>query len=1001
MASLLFLTTIVSPEAALMAQDAVTPISGDYEIVTDGMYEIIDTERTPMEIEIADGVTEVSLQQNNSDTVNAVIVTNNSTSLQLTIEGLQLTSHSPIQLLGSGEVRLILVEENILIADASTAGVAVEGDAKLVISGEGSLVAQGGIGAAGIGGSPYGNTGTIEIEEGTITALGGGDSGVFSGGAGIGSGRLGSTSEITLHGGFIRAEGASGGAGIGGGALGDNAMITINEGVIHAIGSNGGAGIGGGGGAESDTINIHGGRITAIGGYLEYNGQLSGAGIGGGYNSSGGDITITGGQVSAEGGQAIAAGIGGGAIYIEGNYSTQSADIQLQGGIVFSTPGYNGERFSGLFPEGEGPSLLTLEFIETINGESSPVAETDISVKKNIVRTDANGMLYLYVPEDNYTLEDFEFTGSDGYRALSMIPETIQVASQQSNQGVIEWSDRHQVNWHLAGGTMDDTAAVTDAEDGASIDAPSPSPLRNGYTFSGWYIDEMYTTKAQFPFVVEQNTDFYAAWTSSSLYLPEAEMVTGIYNEPYNASIPAATDGTGNYTYELSRGSLPDGFTLNERTIEGMAEKAGRYEFEVKATDLGSGNIIEQGYVIEVKQAVPVPIHEVKADRLQRREPLRQATLTGEFQHTTTGELVPGSLAWVEPTFVPTQNRSNQDWVFTPTDQFNYSEVKGNAIVTFSARSASSSDEDSSLSSNANLAELQLLADGQELELSPSFASGTTEYTARTNVGKIEIAVKTADPSAKVYLGDEEEDDQFIIDLDEGINRITLTVQAENDRKKNYKVTITRDMSKQQESDVNAPELDEPSRGPANPVAGFTDISGHWAENAIHQAAFSGMINGYLDGSFRPNESITRAEFTVMLMKSGNMKREATAHERLFADQNQIEPWAKEAVSRAVQNGIVYGYEDNSFRPNAPLTRAEIAVMIARALKLQADTKLLNPFTDNNEIPEWASDEVEGIRNLGVIDGRSGNRFVPNGITSRAEATVMLQRALELEFNER
>ncbi|WP_196426476.1 chitobiase/beta-hexosaminidase C-terminal domain-containing protein [Paenibacillus campinasensis] len=280
------------------------------------------------------------------------------------------------------------------------------------------------------------------------------------------------------------------------------------------------------------------------------------------------------------------------------------------------------------------------------------------------------------------------------------------------------------------------------------------------------------------------------------------------------------------------------------------------------------------------------------------------------------------------------------------------------------------------LSNNADLADLQVWAGGKQLNLSPSFASGTTEYTARTEAERIEIVVKEAHSAAKVIWKDKVITDSIQVDLEEGDNTIELTVQAENGTKKTYTLTIYREMPK-----------------PNEPVIAFTDIAGHWAEDYIMRAVEKGFVSGYPDGTFKPNHPVTRAEFTVML--AGALKLEGDGSALTFTDHDRIGGWAKQAVAQAVQAGIVDGYNDGSFRPNAQITRVEMAVMIARALQLQLNANASTGFADDETIPQWAKGAVEAIRKLGIVDGRGGNRFVPNETATRAEATVMLLRLLD------
>lgn len=178
-----------------------------------------------------------------------------------------------------------------------------------------------------------------------------------------------------------------------------------------------------------------------------------------------------------------------------------------------------------------------------------------------------------------------------------------------------------------------------------------------------------------------------------------------------------------------------------------------------------------------------------------------------------------------------------------------------------------------------------------------------------------------------------------------------------------------------------------------NPVS-FTDIKGHWAEASIIEAASKGLINGYPGGKFLPNGSITRTEFAVMLSRS--LKLEAQ-DELKFADVSKIPNWAKADVAKAVKAGFIQGYQDNSFRGDQPITRTEIAVMVARSLNLKATDGAKLTFVDSSSIPSWAKGWVELAVDKGIMQGSSGNKFEPNDNATRAEATVMILRLLNVD----
>ncbi|GGG53559.1 discoidin domain-containing protein [Paenibacillus radicis (ex Gao et al. 2016)] len=174
----------------------------------------------------------------------------------------------------------------------------------------------------------------------------------------------------------------------------------------------------------------------------------------------------------------------------------------------------------------------------------------------------------------------------------------------------------------------------------------------------------------------------------------------------------------------------------------------------------------------------------------------------------------------------------------------------------------------------------------------------------------------------------------------------------------------------------------------------FTDVSGHWAQANIEEAVKLGIVKGYTDGTFKPNAIVTRAEFVVMLM-NGLKPADASSGELSFVDGSQIGAWSQEAIAKALQAGIVTGYNDGSFRPSASVTRAELAVMIARASGAKLADVETTGFADDSEIPAWAKSAVSAIKEAEIVKGREGNTFAPNAKATRAEAITMILNLLK------
>lgn len=177
----------------------------------------------------------------------------------------------------------------------------------------------------------------------------------------------------------------------------------------------------------------------------------------------------------------------------------------------------------------------------------------------------------------------------------------------------------------------------------------------------------------------------------------------------------------------------------------------------------------------------------------------------------------------------------------------------------------------------------------------------------------------------------------------------------------------------------------------------LTDIAGHWAQASIREAVNLGIVNGYEDGTFRPNGLVTRSEFTAMLARALQWKGEGSG--LTFADRDRIPAWALPFVRQAVEAGIIIGYEDNTFRPARKVARTEAAVMIVRVLGLKAESKTALPYPDADRIPAWAGPYAAAAHEAGLIHGRENGLFAPQADTTRAEAVSLILAMLRKHEN--
>ncbi|WP_282936526.1 S-layer homology domain-containing protein [Paenibacillus sp. RC67] len=182
-------------------------------------------------------------------------------------------------------------------------------------------------------------------------------------------------------------------------------------------------------------------------------------------------------------------------------------------------------------------------------------------------------------------------------------------------------------------------------------------------------------------------------------------------------------------------------------------------------------------------------------------------------------------------------------------------------------------------------------------------------------------------------------------------------------------------------------------------VIQFNDLNGHWVAAYADRLMGMSVIRGFEDHTFRPNQNVTRAEFVKMI--ADVMGLQSTAVSATFADNDSIPSWAKGAVASAVQAGIIYGYEEQGklwFKPNQPITRAEMAVILGKVLEQRPTTIIMDKvvFSDQAIIPAWAQSAVNVIAAHKIVSGYQDGSFRPDHSATRAETVKMLYMLSEL-----
>ncbi|XGV88856.1 MAG: S-layer homology domain-containing protein [Limnothrix sp. BL-A-16] len=180
---------------------------------------------------------------------------------------------------------------------------------------------------------------------------------------------------------------------------------------------------------------------------------------------------------------------------------------------------------------------------------------------------------------------------------------------------------------------------------------------------------------------------------------------------------------------------------------------------------------------------------------------------------------------------------------------------------------------------------------------------------------------------------------------------------------------------------------------PDTKLPAFTDTRNHWAEPFIEALANRGLIGGFPDGSFRPDATMTRAQFASAIAKVFNPPAERPG--KTFTDVSSSF-WGNAAIQQAYRAGFMSGTSETTFSPDATLQKVQIAVALASGLDWPDGTEAdLASLSDREAVAKWARPKVAAVlKRKALVSYPSANTFAPERFATRAEVAAMLYQAL-------
>lgn len=172
----------------------------------------------------------------------------------------------------------------------------------------------------------------------------------------------------------------------------------------------------------------------------------------------------------------------------------------------------------------------------------------------------------------------------------------------------------------------------------------------------------------------------------------------------------------------------------------------------------------------------------------------------------------------------------------------------------------------------------------------------------------------------------------------------------------------------------------------------YTDINNHQNKEYILEYAQKGLVDGYPDRTFKPDNKITRAEVVALIDKLNLY--DISADSKGFLDINTAD-WYYNYVNNVVKTGVIKGYDGNIFKPQNNITRFEAISIISNFIRSQNYNSVQLPYSDINSIPLWVNNAVRNLYSAGIIKEYEGNQINGNEAITRAEVVTMLAKVME------
>lgn len=475
----------------------------------------------------------------------------------------------------------------------------------------------------------------------------------------------------------------------------------------------------------------------------------------------------------------------------------------------------------------------------------------------------------------------------------------------------------------------------------------------------------------------------------ADLFINEGRLNQGKVGHNYQFSFATVTGGgTDSRTWSLNSGTIPPGLSLNQGTgyLTGIPTTAGDYTFDIKVQDswIPTPHEAVGAFSIHINEPDAISLEAISGVTAPARgaAPVTTITQTDQFTGTVTwspaiaagGKFAASTVYTATITLTPKPGYTlsgvgenfftvaGADPVSNPADTGIVTAVfpktaaaptgggggGGGAVTPTVAGVEIKSAPDKLVYTEGDALNLK------GLEVTLTYSNGNKKYAALDEFAENDITVSPKDGDV----------------LDAADTEIVITVNG---------ITAKQAITVNKKETVTPPPVEEPA---------LTDIDNHWAQANIEYLVGIGAVAGYPDETFRPDSLITRAEFAKIIVDAFEL---TAGSGKIFED--TADHWAKDYVATAAANGIVLGYNDMEFGPDDLITREQMAIMIVKAAGLKDAAGELN-FSDKDDVSSWAYNWVVSATQNKIMSGYTDNSFKPLKNATRAEAATVIYNVL-------